>query len=54
MLGQDLAQLCQGLFAAIFLVTRNEHDVFAESGALLAFVNHPGIVRPRLDDEEAD
>ena len=28
--------------------------VLAESGALLAFVNDPGIVCPRLADEEAD
>ena len=45
--GEDLAQLRQGLFAAIFLVAGDQDDLFALAGAFAAFVNDPRVRRAR-------
>ena len=43
MLSENLAKLRQGLFAAVFFVAGDEHDVFSFAGAVSTFVDDPRI-----------
>ena len=48
---QDLAKLRQCFFAAVFVVTRDKHNVFADTGASFAFVHDPLIFSTRQVDD---
>ena len=42
--GEDSAQLRQGLFRSILLVTTDQHDLLSDARAILALVDRPLVI----------
>ena len=51
-LGEDLAQLRQGLLGAILLIARNQHDVLSLARAVAALVDDPRVRSASIQGNE--